>query len=64
MVKLGQVLAELAWYVHAHTYLRMVSINILQSQGIKGTLHHLPTNENNEPVPKVIEAGCKPVLLN
>ena len=35
----------------------------LQSLGIKGTLHPLPTFQNNVPVPQVIETGCKPVLL-
>ena len=35
----------------------------LQSLGTKGTLHPLPTLLNKEPVPQVIETGCKPVLF-
>ena len=31
--------------------------------GTKGTLHHLPTLQNNEPVSQVIETGFKPILL-
>ena len=34
----------------------------LQGLGTKRTLHPLPTLQNNEPVPQVIEKGCKPVL--
>ena len=36
----------------------------LQSIGTKGTLHPLSTLRNNEPVPQVIETGCKLVLLS
>ena len=35
----------------------------LQSLGTKGTLHPLPTLQNYESVPQVIETGCKAVLL-
>ena len=35
----------------------------LQSLNNKGTMHLLPTLQNNEPVPQAIEPGCKPVLF-
>ena len=35
----------------------------LQNLGTKGTLHHLPILQNNEPVPQVVKTVCKPVLL-
>ena len=35
----------------------------LQGLGTKGTLHPLPTLQNNEPVTQEIETGCKPVLF-
>ena len=35
----------------------------LQSLGTEGALHHLTTLQNNEPVPQVIERGCRPVLF-
>ena len=40
-----------------------VCLSVSQSVGTKGTLHPLPTLQNNDHVPQFIETGSKPVFF-
>ena len=55
---------ECQYFTHfLHLAVPVLYVCRLQSLSTKGTMHLLPTLQNNEPVQQAIETGCKPVLF-